>query len=153
MINVPHAFTPEYPADETQSRPCKVPVILNVYDTYLAGANSHDLAVDVEAAFPAMCEMSWCHQSQIAEWLPWVGRHHMDPPRSLADWSALLRQRFARRNRQLGLDTERPMEFFTVTGWGEVPEYEQLLADVPNILPEASNLDRLRARLDKLRLG
>jgi len=153
MINVPHAFTPEYPADETQSRPCKVPVILNVYDAYLAGANRHDLAVDVEAAFPAVCEMSWCHQSQIAEWLPWVGRHQMEPPRSLADWSALLRQRFARRNRQLGLATEPPMEFLTVTGWGEVPEFEQLLADIPDVLPEASNLDRLRVRLDKLRLG
>jgi LmbE family N-acetylglucosaminyl deacetylase len=27
MINVPHAFTPEYPADESKSEPCKVPVI------------------------------------------------------------------------------------------------------------------------------
>src|SRR5438105_11197401 len=34
MINVPHAFTPEYPADETVSQPCTVPVILNVYDGY-----------------------------------------------------------------------------------------------------------------------
>src|SRR4051794_31737126 len=39
MINVPHAFTPEYPADdETRSRPCKVPVILNVYDGYMFGS-------------------------------------------------------------------------------------------------------------------
>ena len=51
MINVPHAFTPEYPADETHSTPCKVPVILNVYDGYMAGANSFDLAVDVEEVF------------------------------------------------------------------------------------------------------
>jgi len=47
MINVPHAFTPEYPADETQSKPCRVPVIINGYDGYMFGANSHDLAVDV----------------------------------------------------------------------------------------------------------
>src|SRR3954447_3482344 len=33
MINVPHAFTPEYPADEsTPARPVKVPVIINCYD-------------------------------------------------------------------------------------------------------------------------
>jgi len=32
MINVPHAFTPEYPADETKAEPVKVPVILTVYD-------------------------------------------------------------------------------------------------------------------------
>src|SRR5882672_5759964 len=65
MINVPHAFTPEYPADETSSHPCKVPAILNVYDAYMAGTNSHDLAVDVEGAFGKIGEMSFCHQSQI----------------------------------------------------------------------------------------
>src|SRR5688572_27782378 len=35
MINVPHAFTPEYPADETASTLCKVPVIVNAYDAYM----------------------------------------------------------------------------------------------------------------------
>ena len=83
MINVPHAFTPEYPADETASRPCKVPVILNVYDTYMFGANAYDLAVDVEPVFADICAMSWCHQSQLIEWLPWVGRHNMAAPRGL----------------------------------------------------------------------
>src|SRR5258708_353898 len=48
IINVPHAFTPEYPADETRSRPCKVPVILNVYDGYLFGSTGFDLAIDAE---------------------------------------------------------------------------------------------------------
>src|SRR6185369_585193 len=87
MINVPHAFTPEFPADETKSKPCKVPVILNVYDGYMSGANSFDFVVDVEDAFPDICRMSWCHQSQIAEWLPWVGRHSMEPPKSPKNWS------------------------------------------------------------------
>src|SRR5512137_460922 len=41
MINVPHAFTPEYPADEHCSRPCKVPVIVAVYDGYMFGENAH----------------------------------------------------------------------------------------------------------------
>src|SRR5436305_439402 len=52
MINVPHAFTSEYPADETASELCKVPVILNVYDGYMFGANAFDLAIDVEETFP-----------------------------------------------------------------------------------------------------
>jgi len=147
MINVPHAFTPEYPTDETVSRPCKVPAILNVYDGYMAGANTHDFAVDVEDAFPMICEMTWCHQSQIAEWLPWVGRHSMKPPASLADWSQMLRNRFDSKNRELGIKFKRPFEFFTVTAWGAVPAYEQLLKDFPNIAPEASNLDRLKRRL------
>jgi LmbE family N-acetylglucosaminyl deacetylase len=147
MINVPHAFTPEYPADETVSKPCKVPVIINVYDGYMAGANTHDLAVDVEDAFPTICEMTWCHQSQIAEWLPWVGRHSLKPPVSLADWSQMLRSRFDSENRELGIQLRRPFEFFTVTSWGAVPANEQLLKDLPNIAPEASNLDRLKQRL------
>ena len=61
MINVPHAFTPEYPADETQSQPVKVPVILHTYDTYQFGMNSHDLALNVEAAWPVIVDETECH--------------------------------------------------------------------------------------------
>jgi len=149
MINVPHAFTPEYPADETDSRPCKVPVILNVYDGYLGGANAFDLAVDVEAAFPQICEMSWCHQSQIAEWLPWVGRHDLQAPRSAAEWAKTLRRRFERRNRELGIDFPRPVEVFTVTAWGRIPPLEQVMKDLPNVVREVSNLSALKARLGR----
>ena len=107
MINVPHAFTPEFPADETRSRPCKVPVILTVYDGYMHGANAFDLAVDVEEAFDKICELTWCHQSQIVEWLPWVGRHKMDSPRSLNEWKGMLRRRFTRRAAELGISLRK----------------------------------------------
>jgi LmbE family N-acetylglucosaminyl deacetylase len=150
MINVPHAFTPEYPADERRSEPCKVPVIINVYDPYTAGANSHDLAVDVEEAFENICAMSWCHQSQIMEWLPWVGRHKLELPGSMKDWSRVLRERFQHKNRDLGLDSDRAFEVFTITGWGTVPSYGQLLADFPGVSQKASNLERLRQKLNKL---
>lgn len=153
MINVPHAFTPEYPADETASRPRKVPVILNVYDAYMFGANGYDLAIDVEEAFPKICEMTWCHQSQIAEWLPWVGRHSMAPPTSVADWTGTLRERFARKNRELGIQEQRAIEVFQVTAWGEVPMFDQLRQDIPAILPTASNLEALQARLAVWRQG
>jgi LmbE family N-acetylglucosaminyl deacetylase len=152
MINVPHAFTPEYPADETRSQPCKVPVILSVYDGYMLGAHAYDLAVDVEAAFPKICEMSWCHQSQIREWLPWVGRHHLSPPASLEEWTHMLRRRFAAKNRELGSDREQPVEVFTVTAWGEVPTLEQLLRDLPNVRSELSNLSGLQQRLERWRM-
>jgi LmbE family N-acetylglucosaminyl deacetylase len=147
MINVPHAFTPEYPADETQAKPCQVPVIVNVYDGYMFGANAYDFAVDVEEAFPKICEMTWCHQSQIVEWLPWVGRHNMAPPKSLAEWSKTLRARFDRKNRELGIATSHAVEVFRVTAWGNVPGLEQVVADFPPLLRAASQLDRLDARL------
>jgi LmbE family N-acetylglucosaminyl deacetylase len=150
MINVPHAFTPEFPADESKSEPCKVPVIINVYDPYTAGANSHDLAVDVEEAFDKICATSWCHQSQIMEWLPWVGRHKLELPRSVEDWSRVLRERFRHKNRDLGLDPERAFEVFTVSGWGTLPSYDQLLADLPGISEQASNLESLQRKLNRL---
>jgi LmbE family N-acetylglucosaminyl deacetylase len=151
MINVPHAFTPEYPADETQSTPCRVPVILTVYDGYMFGANAHDIAIDVEEAFEAIAEMTWCHQSQIAEWLPWVGRHDMAPPASLEAWKTMLRQRFLRRNRELGIDSDRVVEVFRVTAWGAVPSLADLTRDLPPILTSASNLPTLQRRLDQWR--
>lgn len=147
MINVPHAFTPEYPADETQSLPCKVPVILNVYDSYMFGANAFDLAVDVEPAFGLIAEMSWCHQSQIVEWLPWVGRHDMEPPQTREEWAQTLRRRFTRKNRELALATDHAVEVFRVTAWGEVPEVEQLVRDLPGLDDKMSHLDSLRQRL------
>lgn len=147
MINVPHAFTPEYPANESASAPCKVPVILNVYDGYMFGTTGFDLAVDVEEAFGAVCEMSWQHQSQIREWLPWVGRHGIQPPESLEDWSIMLRRRFERQNAELGIETKRATQVFTVTAWGSVPSYDQIIRDVPNILPDFSHLGELRERL------
>ena len=151
MINVPHAFTPEFPADETKSVPRKVPVILNVYDGYMAGANSYDLAIDVEDAFETICLMTWCHQSQIAEWLPWVGRHKMDAPKSLNAWKRSLRHRFESRAAELGIHRKRAIEVFTVTAWGEVPDLKKLLDDFPRILPGESNLSRLKKRLQTWR--
>lgn len=149
MINVPHAFTPEYPADETQSVPCRVPVIVAVYDGYQFGENPYDLAVDVEAAFDQVCTLTWCHQSQIREWLPWVGRHRMEPPADRDAWRQTLRARFDRKNRELGIRLPHAMEVFTVTGWGEIPTLDQLVRDFPSLSVEASRLEALRTRLER----
>lgn len=151
MINVPHAYTPEYPADETRSEPRKTPVILNVYDGYMFGSGGFDLAIDGEDAFDRICEMSWRHQSQISEWLPWVGRHNMAPPASLEEWKRTLRARFLRKNRELGIHSDRAMEVFTATAWGEVPTLDQLTGDLPNVATSFSHLDRLRQKLHRWR--
>jgi LmbE family N-acetylglucosaminyl deacetylase len=147
MINVPHAFTPEYPADESHSSPCRVPVILHVYDGYMSGANAFDLAVNVEEAFPLIRDLTWCHQSQVTEWLPWVGRHRMEAPCSPDEWSATLRSRFDRKNRELNLTTPLALEVFRVTAWGEVPALDQLQKDLPVFHPEFSRFDALGERL------
>jgi LmbE family N-acetylglucosaminyl deacetylase len=148
MINVPHAFLGEYPvADETQSRWVKTPVILNTYDGYMAGANACDLVVDVEEAFDLIAEESWCHQSQINEWLPWVARHHIEPTADLAAWKTKLRARFDRQARELGLPAGRAHEVFTVTAWGIVPTPEQLLSDFPALVRDVTSAALLRDKL------
>lgn len=132
LINVPHAFLEEYPAaDETKSTWLKTPVILNTYDGYMAGANAGDLCVEVEPAFDVIASESWCHQSQINEWLPWVARHDIEPTADLAAWKKKLRARFDRQARELGLPEGRAWEVFVPTAWGMAPTLEQLERDLP----------------------
>jgi LmbE family N-acetylglucosaminyl deacetylase len=148
MINVPHAFLDEYPsANERVSTWIKTPVILNTYDGYMAGANAVDLAVDTESVFDSVARQSWCHQSQINEWLPWVARHHIEPTSNLASWKEKLRQRFERQQRELGLPPGRACEVFTVTAWGTVPKWDDLTRDFPNLLWDNEREERLRKRL------
>ena len=150
MIKVPHGFLDEYPvSEETPSRWIKTPVILNTYDGYMAGANGGDLVVDVEPVFDLIAEMSWCHQSQICEWLPWVARHHVPPVKSLTEWKEVLRQRFQRQQRELGLPLGRVAEVFTVTAWGTVPTLEQLERDFPGLITIPSCAERLRQKLQR----
>jgi len=75
----------------------------------------------------------------------------MPAPKSKEDWAAHLRQRFAKRNRELGIRSERLLEVFTVTAWGELPQFDQLLQDIPALLPEFSNLEQLKQRLARWR--
>jgi len=148
MINVPHAFLEEYPvADETRSRGVKTPVILNTYDGYMAGANCYDLVVDVEECFDVIAQESWCHQSQINEWLPWVARHQIEPTADLAAWKVKLRERFERQTRELGLPAGRAHEVFTVTAWGVVPTLAQLSCDFPALIADTGRERRLGERL------
>lgn len=147
LINVPHAFTPEYPADETQSRFCKTPVIINAFDGYQYGENSFDLAVGIDSVFAKVSQMYFCHRSQLQEWLPWVGRHAIKAPETVDDWTIQLRQRMARRNKALGIASEHPTEVFTVTAWGAIPTLEQLKNDFPTLFAEACHFDRLEEKL------
>lgn len=149
LINVPHAFTPEFPAEERRSRPCKIPIILNTSDSYMAGVKGWDLAVDIGETFQEVALLSWQHQSQIREWLPWVGRHDMTPPASLSQWEKDLRVRFLTRQRRWGIRRQSPVEVFTVTGWGEKPSIAGLRRDFPGLQTGAA-LVRLRRRLRAL---
>jgi LmbE family N-acetylglucosaminyl deacetylase len=134
LINVPHCYTPEYPSAETVCRPCKVPVILTVYDGYMPGRTRFHFAVNIEPVFDRVSELTYCHHSQIAEWLPWVGRHAMSAPSDLAEWRKMLRKRFRDRNRELGLGRQPLAEVFTLTRWGELATRAQIRRDFPKLI-------------------
>ena len=153
MINVPHAFLDEYPAPETDvPRWIKTPVILNTHDGYMAGANAFDLQIDVSEVFDLIVAESWCHQSQIGEWLPWVGRHRMEAPTDLAAWKRILQQRFERKALELNLPSNSVVETFTATAWGTVPTADDLLRDFPSVIGN-DGASALASRLAKWHTG
>lgn len=147
LINVPHAFTPEYPADETHATPVKTPVILNTFDGYLVEGHQWDLAVDISPVTDLVADLAWCHESQLREWLPWVDRHHLSAPSDSKAWRQQFRDLLVRRKRLLGLPGAGLYEVFRVTAWGVVPEGEQLLEDLPGLALESSRWESLASRL------
>ena len=63
---------------------------------------------------------------------PWLETCTVDDPASLSEWTLELRRRFEKKNRQLGIASNRAVEVFTPTAWGEVATDEQLAEDFPN---------------------
>ncbi len=148
LINVPHAFSPEYPREDGEARFHRTPVILNVFDGYMAGGQGHDLAVEVTGVADFVASLAWCHESQLREWLPWVDRHNLSIPADLDDWRPQFTEVLRRRKASLGLrDVPGVFEVFAVTAWGLVPKIEDLIRDFPGISREASRIDRLAERL------
>lgn len=147
MINVPHAFTPEYP-DDGPAVPCTVPIILTTDDVYSKGSDGYDLAINIEEAFAQVCACAWCHQTQFTQWLPWVAAPTRHPtPRSLADLTEQLRKRSLASNRHRNITSPHAFELFSVTQWGRTTDIDTLLRDIPGIDLSASRLGPLRQRL------
>lgn len=153
LINAPHAYTPEFPdifSDKTTNQDpnfINTPVIMTAFDAYMAKDESHDLEIDITEVMDPLAEMAYCHQSQISEWLPWVGRHSMEAPSSLDDWKRQLQTRFQNRNRSLGLSASALQEVFTITAWGTIPSIDKLKEDLPefNFRDETELAKRLSA--------
>ena len=120
MINVPHCFSVEYPSDE-EVKHIKTPVIINYFDEYQKGEISYDFSVDISSSFDLVVKSSYCHTSQIKEWLPWVGAHKLAIPTDEASWHKILRDKYFTRSQKLGIHPPQLLEAFTITSWGSVP--------------------------------
>ena len=127
-----------------------MPVILNVYDAYMFGANGCDLAVDVEEAVPADRRDDVVPPVADREWLPWVGRHDMAPP---GPWPSGPRDCARGSIERIANWVCAPPRVgsLRVTAWGEVPTLAQLTADLPTMFAAASNLSALEQRLRQWR--
>ena len=147
LLNVPHAFSIEYPSKTDEPVSVRTPVILNTYDGYMAGGHGFDLAVEVSAVADLSAELAWCHESQLIEWLPWVDRHNLSVPDTLEAWKRQYRGLLDRRRWALGIQEPGLFEVFSVTAWGVVPTLEQIQRDLPKLCQSASRLDRLGSRL------
>jgi hypothetical protein len=75
----------------------------------------------------------------------------MSVPGSLAEWTTTLRDRSNRKNRELGLATDRAVEVFRVTAWGAVPTLAELQRDFPPLFSTERDLDPLARRLARWR--
>jgi hypothetical protein len=148
LLNVPHAFSPEYPDDTEPPRPLRTPVILNTYDGYLGAGHRHDLAIDIAPVAEFVADMAWCHESQVREWLPWVNRHGMQISPDLDGWRHQFIERLETRKTVLGLEAAGLFEVFQVTAWGAVPTMSELLQDLPGISLQAMTADALERRLE-----
>lgn len=149
LINVPQAYLDFYLDERPPFEPVATPVIFNTMDSYMGLKDAFDLVVDISDAFEQIARMSWCHQSQITEWLPWVGRHHFKVPENFEAWKSFLLERMEARQKRLGLPTGSLYEFFSVSGWGEVVPLNQILEDLPCIDKNLSHLDGLEKKLDE----
>ena len=149
MINVPHCYSPEYKTENETSEYIKLPVILNFYDPYMKEANDLDFAVNIEDEFDVKAAMSWCHQSQIKEWLPWVmGREIKTIPKTIEEYKTIQRENALKFIKKMNIKKQGLFEYYTVTAWGSIPTFESILNDFPVIDKEAIPLSKLQEKLN-----
>lgn len=147
MINVPHAFSPEYP-EKGEARKVKVPVILNFADEYHGTFVSPDFFIDITEAFDVVCKTSFCHQSQINEWLPWVDCHFISSSKDLQGWKQNLKETYKKMNRRWGLkNCDHPMEGFNLTQWGSLPT-EDFIDKFSPYFDEQTDIKRLKTKIE-----
>jgi LmbE family N-acetylglucosaminyl deacetylase len=148
MINVPHCYSPEYKTENEPSEFIKLPVIINFFDPYMKDANDLDFAVCIDDEFDAKIAMSWCHQSQITEWLPWVmGRDPKETPKTIEEYKNGLIKGAQARNLKMKIKKQGMFEYYTVTAWGTIPTFETLQKDFPAIEKEVIPIAKLQEKL------
>lgn len=149
LINVPHVFSPEYPEESGPARFRKTPVIFTVQDVYSDPDDGLELIVDISNVFDKVVEMSWCHQSQICEWLPWVGRHGIKTPLNINQWYKQMEVRYSIRAHKLGLPETMKVEAFSLTSWGRVPQFDELCENFPNLIMIPERIQRLKRKIER----
>lgn len=116
-----------------------LPAILNVYDPY-AMQKDCDIALDISGVFEDKIAMALCHESQIFEWLPWVGGQKAPTKKT---YKGVLRKRHTAMNQNLGLPDDLPREIFVITKWGRTVNK----TDIRKLFPGESAFSRTVSEL------
>lgn len=119
QIGVPHAYP-------TMNAPCRqrvrVPLILTCTDGY-SQEDFWDFVIETDDVLEDKFRMLQCHQSQIAEWLPFVESLDREDgairPWNPARWRDRVLEGVFEANRRLGFKDRKSREFFTITRWGK----------------------------------
>lgn len=119
QLGVPNAY-PTMNAPRTQR--VRVPMILNSFDGY-SQEKFWDFAVETDDVLKDKFRMLECHQSQIAEWLPFVASLDSEdgrvPPWNPEVWRKQTLEGFYDNNQRFGFNDRQTREFFTITRWGK----------------------------------
>ncbi|MCH2174738.1 MAG: PIG-L family deacetylase [Lentisphaeria bacterium] len=153
MIQVPLAYSLEYPNEQIEKVPIRLPVIINFVDTYQISHCECDLGIDISEVVDIVISASYCHKSQICEWLPWIGQHIDEPPKSLEDWKNIYLKRMKTIGRQMGYSKKQIIEGFILTSWGRIPKLKELLLDFPESLVFPHDLKLFKRKLDYFGAG
>lgn len=97
----------------------KIPLIINVDDAYYEkGAIQYHLTNDITDVFETKMRMTFCHRSQIMEWLPFSrGEKLPTEEESRNDFIKM----FKDINLAYGKSPDRFREYFFFTSWGREP--------------------------------
>ncbi len=134
LIAAPFAFpewyTQEYLDQFADDQPLpyvKPPIIVTTHDGY-SGQIDPDLIIDITEEADVKAEAFNQHESQVQEWLPWVGRY--EKPKDVRE----LKERLVRRSRAIaekhGLK-DGYYEAYTITNWGTAPTLDEIKTFFP----------------------
>ena len=128
QLCVPHAY-PTMRGKVKQR--VKIPIIINIDDVY-ANGGEFDFCCDISEVYEIKEAMAACLESQIYEWLPFVGGRN--EPLTYAEWQENFSKRHIAINQRYQQPENPPREFYRITQWGRTWNQDGIEKDFPFVV-------------------